>query len=55
MVTMSFRLNLTFLKIYSSSTVAIKEKGSVPKNFIPSQHLRQLKTYKAEQPFLCGV
>ena len=40
MVTISSHLNLNFLK------------GSVPKNSVPSQHSRQSKKYKTEQPFL---
>ena len=43
MVTISSHLNLNFLK------------GSVPKNSVSSQHSRQSKKYKTEQPFVSGV
>ena len=55
MVTMSSYLNLNFLKMYSPLNVSIKRMGSVPTNLASSQHLRQLKTYKIEQPFLSGI
>ena len=44
-----------FLKIYSSSNVSIKQMGSLRRYSVPSQHLRQSKTYKIEQPLLFGV
>ena len=50
MVTMSSRLNLNFLKIYSPTNVSIKWTGSVPKNLVPAQHSHQLNMYKTEQP-----
>ena len=49
MVTMSSRPDLNIAKMYSSSNVSIKRMGyikrmgSVSKNVILSQHLRQLK------------
>ena len=43
MVTISSHLNLNFLK------------GSVPKNSVSSQHSRQSKKCKTEQPFVSGV
>ena len=55
MVTISSRMNLNFLKIYSPSNVSIKRKGSVPKNSAPSQYSRQSNKYKTEQTFLFGV
>ena len=54
MVTISSRMNLNFMKIYSPSNVSIKRMGSVPKNSVPSQYSQSNK-YKTEQPFLSGV
>ena len=54
-IPMSSRLNLNFRKIYLSSNVSIKRMGNVPKNSVSSQHSRQSKTYKTEQPYLSGV
>ena len=44
-----------FPEKFSSSQVSIKRMGSVPINSAPSQHLRQSKTYKLEQPLSPGV
>ena len=43
--------------IYYSSNININIKriGSVPKNVVPSQRLRQSKTHKTEPPFLSRV
>ena len=55
MVTISSRLNLNYLKIYSPLNVSIKWIGSVPKNSVPSQHSHQSNKYKTEQSFLSGI
>ena len=49
MITISSRLNLNYLKIYSQRMAPVPEKS------VSSQHSCQSNKYKTEQPFLSGV
>ena len=52
----TFSSESQFLEKLSIIECHIKRMGSVPKKkFVPSQHLRQLKTYHTEKPFLSDV
>ena len=55
LITMAHSVYSIMVAISSCLNVSNKRIGSVPKNLVPSQHLRQSNKSKTEQPFLSSV